>query len=76
MEAGTSDEESSGISRRLEEALEHPLRAQMFTELTSQSLEQAELAKVLGIPFATVSYHHRVLERVGGLRVANEIRGS
>lgn len=75
MEAGTSDEESSGISRRLEEALEHPLRALIFAELTKQSLGQAELAEVLGTSFAGASYHYGVLERVGGVQAAGETRG-
>lgn len=48
----------------------------MFTELTKQSLGRAELAEVLGTPFAMASYHYRVLERVGGIRAADETRGS
>lgn len=75
MEADTSDEESSGISRRLEEALEHPLRALMFAELTKRSLGEAELAEVVCIPPVRSRYHYRVLERLGGLRAADEIRG-
>lgn len=74
MEAGTSDEESSGLSRRVEEALEHPLRALMFAELTKRSLGEAELAEVLHIPPARSSYHYRVLERLGGVRAADETR--
>lgn len=75
MEAGTSDEESSGLSRRLEEALEHPLRARMFAELSERLLGRVELADALGISSALGGYHYRVLERFGGIQAASERRG-
>ena len=74
MEADTSDEESTGLNKRLSEALEHPLRARMFAEMSKALLREAELAALLRLPLAQTRYHYEVLERLGGVRAANEIR--
>jgi hypothetical protein len=74
MEAGTSDEERTDFDPRLEAALAHPLRARMFAELSMRALDQSELADFLETPMWEVSYHYRVLERLGGIRAADETR--
>ena len=74
MEAGTSDEGRTDFDPRLEAALAHPLRARMFAELSKRALDQSEWADLLGIPTGKASYHHHVLERLGGIRAADETR--
>lgn len=74
MEAGTSDEGHTGFDPRLEAALAHPLRAGMFAELSVRALDQSDLAELLEMPIGEASYHYRVLERLGGVRAAEETR--
>jgi DNA-binding transcriptional ArsR family regulator len=74
MEAGTSDEGRTDFDPRLEAALAHPLRAKMFAELKIRALDQSELADLLGMSRGEASYHYRVLERLGGIRAADETR--
>lgn len=52
---------------KLEQALEHPLRVQMFAELGKRSMSRAELAEALNKPLSIVAYHYGVLEAVGGV---------
>jgi DNA-binding transcriptional ArsR family regulator len=74
METGTSDEGRTDFDPRLEAALAHPLRSRMFAELSERALDQSEFADLLGIPGWEASYHYRVLERLGGVRAAEETR--
>lgn len=69
MAAGTTDEEMPDLrgQRCLEEALRHPLRSRVHTELGRGFASPLELAGVLGKPLPLVAYHCRVLEVVGGL---------
>jgi DNA-binding transcriptional ArsR family regulator len=75
MEAGTSDEGRTDFDSRLEAALAHPVRARMFAELSMRALDPSELADLLEMSQGEASYHHSVLERLGGIRVAGETRG-
>lgn len=74
MEAGTNDEGRTDFDPRLEAALAHPLRAKIFAELSMRALDPAGLAVLLEIPIREASYHYRVLERLGGIRAADETR--
>jgi DNA-binding transcriptional ArsR family regulator len=74
MGTDTSDEERAGLPRRIAEALEHPVRARMFGEMTREPLGEDDLAARVEIPPARARYHYRVLERVGGVRAAEELR--
>jgi DNA-binding transcriptional ArsR family regulator len=77
MTFGTRDEEKPGLrSKRLEDALKHPLRAQMFAELNKRSMGLPELAVALGKPLARVEYHYGVLEAAGGAAGAGGAPGS
>jgi DNA-binding transcriptional ArsR family regulator len=68
MASGTRDEEKPGLrSKRLEDALKHPLRAQMFAELSKQLVDPLELADILGKRLPLVTYHYRVLDVLGGI---------
>lgn len=52
---------------RLDQALEHQLRAQLFAKLSERSMSPAELAVALDEPLSIVAYHYGVLEATGGL---------
>lgn len=54
-------------------ALAHPLRLRMLSALTGAALSAAELARELDTTQANASYHVRLLERVGLVRVVEEI---
>lgn len=54
-------------------ALTHPVRLQLLSLLTGASLSAAEAAREVGLPQANVSYHLRLLERVGLVEVAEEV---
>jgi DNA-binding transcriptional ArsR family regulator len=54
-------------NRQLTQALEHPLRAQMFAKLSERSMSLAELAEALDEPLSRVAYHYGVIENAGGL---------
>ena len=51
--------------RRLTQALAHPIRAQILSQLNSGPMNPAELAEALGAPLANVAYHYRVLVELG-----------
>ncbi|HEY4778863.1 MAG TPA: hypothetical protein VIH47_04645 [Solirubrobacterales bacterium] len=54
-------------NRQLAQALEHPLRAQLFAKLSERSMSPAELAIALDKPLSVVAYHYGVIEAAGGL---------
>jgi DNA-binding transcriptional ArsR family regulator len=74
MEAGTSDDGRTDFDPRLEAALAHPRRAKMFAELSMRALDPSELAELLEMSMGEANYHYRVLERLGGIRAADERR--
>jgi DNA-binding transcriptional ArsR family regulator len=55
-------------------ALAHPLRLRMLSLLTGESLSAAEVARALDVTQANASYHLRLLERAGLVRVVEEVR--
>ncbi|MFS0795310.1 ArsR/SmtB family transcription factor [Microbacterium sp. 1P10AE] len=55
-------------------ATAHPLRLRMLSLLTGAALSAAEVGRELGVSQAAASYHLRVLERVGLIRVVETIR--
>jgi len=68
MASGTKDEEKPDIRRqRLEKALGHPVREEMFAELNERSAGPPELANILGKRLSLITYHYRVLEMLGGI---------
>lgn len=55
-------------------ATAHPLRLRLLSLLTGVSMSAAEAGRELGISQASASYHLRVLERVGLVRVVEVVR--
>ncbi|WZH38447.1 MAG: helix-turn-helix domain-containing protein [Microbacterium enclense] len=58
-------------------ALSHPLRLRLLSLLTATALSAAEAGRELGVSQASASYHLRVLERAGLIRVVEveRVRG-
>jgi DNA-binding transcriptional ArsR family regulator len=54
-------------------ALAHPVRLRLLSLLTGASLSAAEAAREMGLSQANVSYHLRLLERVGLVELAEEV---
>ncbi|SMH46621.1 transcriptional regulator, ArsR family [Rathayibacter oskolensis] len=55
-------------------ATAHPLRLRLLSLVTGAALSAAEAARELGLSQATASYHLRVLERAGLVRVVETVR--
>lgn len=68
--------EHDGGMSRLDElrATAHPLRLRLLSLLTGAAMSAAEAGRELGVSQASASYHLRVLERAGLLRVVETER--
>lgn len=55
-------------------ATAHPLRLRLLSLLTGTALSAAEAGRELGVSQAAASYHLRVLERAGLIRVVEVVR--
>ncbi|TLF25906.1 helix-turn-helix domain-containing protein, partial [Microbacterium sp. 5K110] len=55
-------------------ATAHPLRLRLLSLLTGAALSAAEAGRELGVSQAAASYHLRVLERAGLIRVVEVVR--
>lgn len=55
-------------------ATAHPLRLRLLSLLTGAALSAAEAGRELGVSQASASYHLRVLERAGLVRVVEVVR--
>ncbi len=68
MASGTKDRERPDADRRrLTRAVQHPLRAQVHSELSRREMSTAELTAQLRVGPGLIAYHHRVLDRLGML---------
>src|SRR5215218_1133634 len=76
--AATSRQRHKRPQEALAKALSHSVRAQALTLLTSRTASPKEIADELDQKLTTVSYHVRVLERLGLIELVEEesIRGS
>jgi predicted transcriptional regulator len=67
----TRDDDGNPASRndaRLKRALEHPVRSQIFTAVAEEPAGSLKaLADQVGIPMYQLSYHYRVLARLGAV---------
>jgi len=71
------DQDSAeNAAQRLEQlrATAHPLRLQMLSLLTGAAMSAAEIARELDVTQANVSYHLRLLERAGLVRLVEEVK--
>lgn len=66
MASDTKDREEKRDVRQFEKALRHPVRTRLRAELDSGS-SLDELAATFEQPLRWITYHHRVLDAVGGL---------
>lgn len=55
-------------------ATAHPIRLQLLSLVTGSAMSSAEAARELGITQANASYHLRLLERAGLVRVVETVR--
>lgn len=55
-------------------ATAHPLRLRLLSLLTGAAMSAAEAGRELGVSQASASYHLRVLERAGLIRVVEVVR--
>ena len=55
-------------------ATAHPIRLRLLSLLTGAAMSAAEAGRELGYSQATASYHLRVLERAGLVRVVETVR--
>lgn len=55
-------------------ATAHPIRLRLLSLLTGAAMSAAEAGRELGLSQATASYHLRVLERAGLVRVVETVR--
>lgn len=55
-------------------ATAHPLRLRLLSLLTGAAMSAAEAGRELGVSQASASYHLRVLERAGVIRVVEVVR--
>lgn len=71
-----TDDERAIAAQRLEQlrATAHPLRLRMLSLLTGASMSAAEIARELGVTQANASYHLRLLERAGLVRMVEEVK--
>lgn len=71
-----TDDERATAAQRLERlrATAHPLRLRMLSLLTGASMSAAEIARELGVTQANASYHLRLLERAGLVRMVEEVK--
>lgn len=76
---GLPEADDHGTMTSLDElrALSHPLRLRLLSLLTATALSAAEAGRELGVAQASASYHLRVLERAGLIRVVEveRVRG-
>ncbi|GAB3799247.1 hypothetical protein GCM10028798_12250 [Humibacter antri] len=71
-----TDNERAAAAQRLEQlrATAHPLRLRMLSLLTGASMSAAEIARELDVTQANASYHLRLLERAGLVRLVEEVK--
>jgi DNA-binding transcriptional ArsR family regulator len=62
----------------LVKALNHPVRVKALTILTERIASPKEIAKIIDAPLSNVSYHVRVLDKLGLVEIMEEesVRGS
>ena len=55
----------TGVDQRLVRAIGHPLRLRLLTIFNERVASPSDLAAELGEPIGNVSYHTRILARLG-----------
>src|SRR5215218_4466641 len=68
----------SGVDQRLVRAIGHPLRLRLLTIFNERVASPSDLAAELGEPIGNVSYHTRILARLGCVELVKtkQVRGA
>jgi DNA-binding transcriptional ArsR family regulator len=68
----------SGVDQRLVRAIGHPLRLRLLTIFNERVASPSDLAVELGEPIGNVSYHTRILARLGCVELVKtkQVRGA
>ncbi|MEA2420065.1 MAG: hypothetical protein QOE60_2271 [Thermoleophilaceae bacterium] len=71
-------ETKSGVDQRLVRAIGHPLRLRLLTIFNERVASPSDLAAELGEPIGNVSYHTRILARLGCVELVKtkQVRGA
>ena len=68
----------TGVDQRLVRAIGHPLRLRLLTIFNERVASPSDLAAELGEPIGNVSYHTRILARLGCVELVKtkQVRGA
>src|ERR687894_1971873 len=68
----------AGVDQRLVRAIGHPLRLRLLTIFNERVASPSDLAAELGEPIGNVSYHTRILARLGCVELVKtkQVRGA
>ena len=68
----------TGVDQRLVRAIGHPLRLRLLTIFNERVASPSDLAAELGEPIGNVSYHTRILARLGCVELVRtkQVRGA
>jgi hypothetical protein len=71
-------ETKTGVDQRLVRAIGHPLRLRLLTIFNERVASPSDLAAELGEPIGNVSYHTRILARLGCVELVKtkQVRGA
>ena len=71
-------ETKTGVDQRLVRAIGHPLRLRLLTIFNERVASPSDLAAELGEPIGNVSYHTRILARLGCVELVRtkQVRGA
>lgn len=74
----TKTKTKSGVDQRLVRAIGHPLRLRLLTIFNERVASPSDLAAELGEPIGNVSYHTRILARLGCVELVKtkQVRGA
>lgn len=75
VQKGNSDQKRSG-GIEMARALSHPLRVRILTQMNTpiRRMSPIQFSEKTGEPLGTTSYHFRVLDRCGCIRVVEEVQ--
>ena len=71
-------ETKTGVDQKLVRAIGHPLRLRLLTIFNERVASPSDLAAELGEPIGNVSYHTRILARLGCVELVRtkQVRGA
>jgi DNA-binding transcriptional ArsR family regulator len=67
------EQRQTRAEERLAKAISHPLRFRILVELNKEPTSPIQLAKLFGEPLPNVSYHVKMLEKLGAIELVRTI---